>query len=687
MMRRRQRGEQEPMKPWAKWFLASILVQAACSLLGMLLLRVAALDVVPQLSAVGVPTLLWLYRIQRVRALRRAQRVKYWSLEALYGGLLLSAAPLPAFLFYRDMVLFGVRLADWVAWGWFGGWVALVVVMGALLQALAAWLLERDALAKDLSEDRVALPGGRVARSARDIGVWRKVQWALCALGVVVVWVTSMMVDRRAGVTPALALQVGGALCLLMGGGLVACQRKRVNRPQRGALFSPWLSLLDILIPWFVVMCLACFVAAMFLDERDWPELGLVFVCIGGTLGIISQAPALVIKRDRQRWRAAWAVDNAAPLTALSQEARVGLALDVDGWLQMDDGAAGESAPPLRAVTPQAPRLYTGDPVFDGRFEVPHVSGRVLGALNAQTRAAALALYDFGLSVEVAEGGWVTARCQTLHPWQVQVAAQRLVHLARAWEPERSPHWLTLAAAGQAAARDATPLAERRLLSGALSDPVPTTQCLCAQALIDAWQRQGVLWPKLREQVATDAPSQALLRALRALERRDAGASDDMLGALAVDAPWPTVGDVFAQALWVAALDLLDEAAARAALSPPRGRLARLPVHFAVRVAAKAAAVAATADDWALEALAQAQYAEHQVALCQSLALFGTVQSVTPLRALARDEAASVMTRDAALAAADTITRRLHLCDLAGGLALPDAPSDSGALSIASDRT
>jgi hypothetical protein len=278
-MRRSPRGEQAPLEPWAKWFIAAFFTQVACSLLGMLLLHVAGLDVVPQLSAVGIPTLLWLYRLQRVRALRRAQRVKYWSLEALYGGLLLSAAPLPAFLFYRDMVLFGVRLADWVAWGWFGGWVVLVVVMGALLQALAAWLLERDALAKELSEDRVALLGGRVARSARDLGVWRKVQWALCALGAVVVWVTLMMVDRRAGVTPALALQVGGALCLLIGGGLIACQRKWANRPQRGALFSPWLSLLDILLPSFVVMCLACFLVAMFLDERDWPDLGLVFVC------------------------------------------------------------------------------------------------------------------------------------------------------------------------------------------------------------------------------------------------------------------------------------------------------------------------------------------------------------------------------------------------------------------------
>jgi hypothetical protein len=167
-------------------------------------------------------------------------------------------------------------------------------------------------------------------------------------------------------------------------------------------------------------------------------------------LGILSQAPALVIERDRQRWRAAWDVDNAAALSALSQEARVGLAADAEGSLEMNDGAAGASAPPLRAVASQAPRLYTGDPVFDGRFEVPHVSGRVLGALSAQTRGAALALYPFGLSVEVGEGGWVTARCRTPHPWQVQVAAQRLVQLARAWQPERSPHWLTLVAAGQA---------------------------------------------------------------------------------------------------------------------------------------------------------------------------------------------------------------------------------------------
>jgi hypothetical protein len=619
--------EQEEVASFRRWFFIYVFIQSACVFFGRSLWNDHDLDVLPQCVVAALPLTFWLYWGQRLRALRRT-RPPQRSLELLYWGLLLSAAPLPIFLFYPEIVLFGVRLAGWVAWGWLSVWAMALMSMRVLLDGLVDWLLARDALAKDLSEGKAALPAGRVVGSERPLGVWRKVQVALCGLGTMVILGVKVMIDGHLTVLPShvntaeVPLIVGSALCLLIGGGLIACQLKWAKRPQSGVLFSPWLTLLDVLTPRLLVMVLGAFGFIMPIgfgmpDNGNGWQLGLLVASILYGVVIILHVPAHLLLKDLAQWRASWDADNAAELTALSRKEGVTLWTRGQGLLAMTGLVDHAYIPHLRAMNERVPCLYTGDLAFDARFDVLQVTGFGLGALGADVRAEMLALHNLQLSVDDVE-----VSCQVLFPWRVGVAAHMLARLARAWLPPQGPAWETFVAARQSkgAVNRSTLGMEWRLLSGALRDPIQTARCVCAQALVDAWLREGTLWVRLREQVAEDIPSLALLRVIiSTLDQRDSDASRHVLAALAVDAPWPTQGEAFAQALWVSALDHLDDADARAALSSPLGRLLMMPALFAVRVAARAVEVAADADGWLIEALGEAQYPEHQAVLCQAL--------------------------------------------------------------------
>jgi hypothetical protein len=668
------------------WLFIAVCIHGAFFVLGDVLWRYAQIDALSQCNRVGLLLTFWLYwllrvRTQRLQWLQQPQPQRAWTLELLYWGLMSSVAPLPLFLLYKDFQVFGPKWTYKVVWGWYVVWVVLLVLMGVLLQGIVKWQRDRDALARDMLRGMAWLPAGRGEGGVRPLGVWRWVQLGLIVLAPVVLIVAEgriQMEGMSVRETTTLTSRLGVLYSVFAALGLVVCQRKCRQRPQRGAVFSPWLTLLDIVVPWLAVLLLLFVARSLLMSSLETPQEVFEAVWSGLTDGFtfsvlvaVCQVPVVLIRRDRRRWREAWALDNAAQLVTQPDTERVALWVRSKSMYVATTGF-GESVNGLmmsarEEAEERTPRLCTGDPVFDARFILTHVSVGVLGALNAEVRREASALHHFGLTVKGRE-----ARCQTRSPWRVVTAAQGLERMARAWQPPQGPAWEAFCAQRRASN---SPLdefvTEWQLLSSAKSDPVSLTRSLCAQALVEVWQGDGVLWERLREQVLGDAPSQALLRAL----------GDSAL--LADDTPWPTSGDVFAQALWVSARAQLDGASARAALSPPRGRLSRLPIHCAVKAAAVAVAVGAREDGWLIASLGEAQYAEHQVALCQALEVLGTLQSLSSLRVLANDKAKHDSARAAARTAADAISSRNDISAVAGGLALADA-SERGALSISS---
>jgi hypothetical protein len=601
-------------------------------------------------------TFLWVYTIQRVRQMQRVHKVK--ALDRLLVGMWLLLLPTALPLLLKSFVG-STFLSLWsglLSFGAFFGWV--------FIHTFAQSMQQRAALLHDQGEGWAMVSAQR-ERGGRLV-VWpRWVQWAALAAAISGYVVSTQ--DYHPG------MWVCGASALVV---MWAQTRWVWRNPQRGATLSVWLTLGDLLLPTLVASFSG--VAALLVLGMDM-SVNIATLLAAGLVGVgvLLQVPALLARGERRRWLRAWEEDICATNPArvmldvqtkqlTSDAVSVRLCADLvegsRGSLNVSIRSAGADRGDLLVSGVQV--VITGDEVFDRSFQASGAPLDVLGLLTAQAREAALGLSELDLRLT---GEAVT--CRVAYPWRAQRAAQALDDLAALLRlPREVP--------------PAQALGERAR-SSALRDPLPMVRCLCAQALLADWRAEATrgepVWARLRDILAHDPPSVALLDAL------SQGAPSARVRAALLDpTSWPQGGDAFAQALWALALDHLTDEDERAALSPPVGRLAALEVPFAVEVAVSVGAHEATAaEPWALEVLARARYAEHRVKLCQALEVIGTVHSLSALRVLANDASANVSARDAARAAADAIATRSDLSDTQGSLALSDA-SDSGALSITS---
>jgi hypothetical protein len=602
----------------------------------------------------ALSTFLWVYTIQRVRQMQRVHKVK--ALDRLLVGMWLLLLP-TALPWLLQSFVGSTFLSMWsglLSFGAFFGWV--------FIHTFAQSMQQRAALLHDQGE------GWAMVSAQRERGdrlvVWpRWVQWAALAAAISGYVVSTQ--DHHPG------MWVCGASALVV---MWAQTRWVWRNPQRGATLSVWLTLGDLLLPTLVASLLG--VAALLVLGMDMSvNIATLLAAVLVGVGVLLQVPTLLARGERRRWLGAWEEDIRA-----TNPARVMLdagakqptsdAVSVQLCADLMEGARGSLNVSIRSAGADRSDLLlsgvqvviTGDEVFDRRFQASGAPLAVLGLLTAQARAAALGLSELDLRLT---GEAVT--CRVAYPWRAQWAAQALDDLAALLRlPREVPPPQALG---------------ERARSSALRDPLPMVRCLCAQALLADWRAEATggepVWARLRDLLAHDPPSVALLDALS-----ECAPSASLRERLLDPTPWPEVGGAFAQALWVLALDQLNDEDERAALSPPTGRLAALDAPFAVQVAVSAGALEVhTAEPWVLEVLARARYAEHRVKLCQALAVIGTVHSLSALRVLAHDEDSLDTARDAARQAADAIARRSDLSDIVGGLALSDA-SDSGALSV-----
>lgn len=676
-------NQQAPINPMLLWIGLGILIVGATSAVSGFGVQFGYPELVPPSIVVGVPITLWLYRLRRVQSLPQGGRARRRLVRAMW----LSIAPLPLFMIHP--LLRGGVVVEVLAWGWFCVWSSALLLMGGVIHAAGEWLVEGEAFARDRAAQLAWSPSKRT-RYVRKAEAARWVQWTFIGvfgpviplMGLLTLLEDAPLPDDKRGV-----LIVWASLSALFGLVLMGLQLGWMRRlPQRGAVFHPGWTALDIILPWLMALFMAAAGVSLLLDDN-----ADVACAVGGMaagLALLFQLPAALIRRDKARWRAAWEADNQEQLLALSSSPSAPLrftadrvALDMLTPLQVH---AVTCAPEEASAQPARP-IISGDPAFDARFDVSSpLSARGLAALSAEARAVMCALHHLGLQVRAS-----TMTCSTPYPWQVRPAVRGLLRLARAWAPPSGEPWegfVHLRRREDPKATDAALHAEWRLLQGALSDPSPTTRALCADALAEVWLRQHKLWANIYDQLADDPPSLPLITLCSSLE------SGDWVAALNDDTPWPAAS-AFAQWLWVEALSQWTKRAPTQPLAP-RGRLTRLEPHFAIKAARAVQAVqavqavsaaAADAEAIALSALtapvSPSNPHPHQVALCDILRVSGGLASLNPLRALTRTLSTDDTTREAARAAADAITARLNTDTLSGALALTPS-TDRGGLAL-----
>jgi hypothetical protein len=610
-----------------------------------------------QVLASSLPAFLWIYWTRRVWALTRVHKSK--SLRRLAWVMTSAFAPMPIYWLSEPLRLASMPDVNKALNAWLVIFSIASLFLGFLIHSIAQSTAESQGLAVDSSLQQAALSERR-RQGGRDKGALRWLQMVVMVGGVVMMfWAMGArgMSSEESGLMSA----VMGALTTVSVFAFHWVWTR--HSPQRGAAFSAILAISDVLLPWAVATF--SFLTALLSMSSATPAKR-IGISVGITLcAVLLQVPSALMRWERRRWRKGWRDELVAALAPSG----------VEVLAQGQDPCALETA--LRAPVnahevadlrflmrcasvKDEEMLVTGDDAFDAHFAVSGDPLHAVGLLTARARAAAMALYEQALTIDQA-----AATCVVDYPWRVEAQAKELAALAGLVR-------LPVDSAPRAQVR-------ARAMDSALTDPVPSVRCMCAQALLDVWRAEGELTARLRKRLAHDAPSVALLDGLS-----ECAPSAIFRERLLDPTPWPEVGGAFAQALWVLALDQLNDEDERAALSPPTGRLGALDVPFAMPVAVSAGALEVhAAEPWVLEVLARARYAEHRVKLCQALAVIGTVQSLSALRVLAHDEAAQDSARDAARLAADAIARRSDLSDIAGGLALSDA-SDQGALSIAS---